>query len=177
MSEDDELDAIVVIVAPPLLFEVGMAGGFRRLTGGGGAGLRCPGVGETGADMLSDIEGTYGGGVGRLADRGGEGTSCAGGENGEDAVTEITGGSSTNAVVSSSSIVGAVLRSFNDKDDISALAEPVRPRLFGSTGFAEAVATFGRLIELSLLPLRNVSPKRRSLLLWDGLFASSAKFS
>ena len=115
--------------------------------------------------------------VGKLAESGGEYASCAGGENGEDAVTEMVGGSDTNDIVSSNSIVGGALLSFRDKEDISALTEPPLVRLWGGTVFVDAVATLGRLIELSLLPLRNVSPSNRPLSLCDVLTASGTRTS
>lgn len=52
----------------------------------------------------------------------------------------------------SSNNIGEGLLSLKDMDAISALAEPVRPRCLTETECVEAVATFGRLIVLSLLP-------------------------
>lgn len=149
-------DAIVRIVTPTLVlgFEVGTAGGFRRLGGGAGAALRCDGTGELGIEDINGAEwGT--GGEGESGERG---ISCAAGENGD--WTTIVGGSCVRTRVSSK-IVGRL--SCCDVLGVSTSMDPALSRRRTDAVLAIAAATFGRLIELMLLPDRNASPKARSL--------------
>ena len=158
-----------MIVTPPftaaaVVFLTGTAGGFRLLGGGAGAVLLCLGTGELGREDADDAD----------PDDPGRVWSIPGpvGENGELATTRISGGSCVNGA--SSSILGRRSDgSEMDDEGSSTSIEPARSRLrlpplpLGKP--ADAAATRGRLVELSLLPIRIASTPRLSFLKFSAL--------
>lgn len=144
------------MIVVPSFVRVGIAGGFLRRGGGAGAGLRDREPGELGRDAALCSEDSLSADDTDMGESGRFWSAAGGpvGENGDETTT-ISGGSCVRGDVGS--IMAIEFEGSPASSDPARSFSRLRDRLAGTE---VAAATLGRLIELSLLPIRTASRSR-----------------